>query len=162
MTARIGINGMGRIGRLALRAVLGGVRDYVLAGKEALDIVHVNEVAGDAATTAHLLEFDSVHGRWREQITADENSIRIGDTRMGHASESIPGDVAWEASGIDIVLECTGKFRTPELLAPYFERGVKKVIVAAPVKEGALNIVMGVNDDLYDPAVHDQLPGARG
>jgi glyceraldehyde 3-phosphate dehydrogenase len=112
MTARIGINGMGRIGRLALRAVLGGVRDYVLAGKEALDIVHVNEVAGDAATTAHLLEFDSVHGRWREQITADENSIRIGDTRMGHASESIPGDVAWEASGIDIVLECTGKFRT--------------------------------------------------
>ena len=160
MTARIGINGMGRIGRLVLRAVLGGVRDYVLAGKEALEIVHVNEVAGGAATTAHLLEFDSAHGRWREQITADGNSIGVGDVRMGHASESTPGDVAWEAAGVDIVLECTGKFRTPELLAPYFERGVRKVIVAAPVREDALNIVMGVNDDLYDPGSHDIVTAA--
>ena len=151
---------MGRIGRLVLRAVLGGVRDYVLVDGEILQVVCLNEVAGDAATTAHLLEFDSVHGRWREQFTAGENSVGIGDVEMVYASESAPADIAWERAGVDIVLECTGNFRTPELLAPYFERDVKKVIVAAPVKEGALNIVMGVNDDLYDPAVHDIVTAA--
>lgn len=160
MATRIGINGMGRIGRLVLRAILGGVRDYTLPGPEPLEVVHLNEIAGNAATIAHLLEFDSVHGRWRERIASSDRSVTVGGVEIGHSSEAAPGDVDWGALGIEVVLECTGKFRTPALLAPYFERGVSKVIVAAPVKEGALNIVMGVNDHLYDPDRHDILTAA--
>ena len=160
MATRIGINGMGRIGRLTLRAILGGVRDYTLPGAEFLEVAHLNEIAGDAATTAHLLEFDSVHGRWRERIASSDRSVSVGGVEIGHSSEAAPGDVDWRAHGVEAVLECTGGFRAPELLAPYFERGVKKVIVAAPVKEGALNVVMGVNDRLYDPGRHDVLTAA--
>lgn len=160
MAIRVGINGMGRIGRLVLRAFLGGVRDYTLPGADDIDVVHLNEVAGDAATAGHLLEFDSVHGRWREAISAAGDAIEIAGRPIGYTAERSPGDVPWDAADVDIVLECTGKFRTPDLLAPYFERGVKKVIVAAPVKEGALNIVMGVNDHLYDASQHDILTAA--
>jgi len=135
MTVRVGINGMGRIGRLVLRAVLGGVRDYALVDGGILDVVHLNEVAGDAATTAHLLEFDSVHGRWREEITSDSGSIIVASRMIGHSTEGSPGDVPWDSTGVDVVLECTGRFRTPELLAPYFESGVREVIVAAPHKD---------------------------
>jgi glyceraldehyde 3-phosphate dehydrogenase len=160
MTTKIGINGMGRIGRLVLRAIFGGVCDYAIDGFRAVEVTHVNELAGDAATTAHLLEFDSVHGRWREEISADSDSIAIAGHRIGYTSRGWPCDVDWKAAGVDIVLECTGKFRTPKLLAPYMDCGVEKVIVAAPVKEGALNVVMGVNDDLYDPSTHHILTAA--
>ncbi len=151
---RVGINGMGRIGRLALRAAMGGLYrapDDPRADNR-LDIVHVNELKGGAITTAHLLEFDSVHGRWRETFgTEDDRAIRVGDRRIGFSADATPDAVAWGDLGCDIVLECTGKFLTTEQLDGYFARGVKQVIVAAPVKEAAArNIVVGVNDHLYE------------
>lgn len=161
---RIGINGMGRMGRLALRAAMGGVlrADGDPRASNRLDVVHVNEIKGGAAATAHLLEFDSLHGRWRTPISADgETAIRIGGKTLGFTSAAAPGDVAWGDLGCDIVLECTGKFLKPEQLQAYFDRGVKRVIVAAPVKdERALNVVVGVNDGLYDPARHRLLTAA--
>jgi glyceraldehyde 3-phosphate dehydrogenase len=153
---RVGINGMGRIGRLVLRAAMGGM--YRPAddprAENRLDVVHVNELKGGAATTAHLLEFDSVHGRWREAFgVEDERAIRIGNRRIGFSNAATPESIAWADLGCDIVLECTGKFLKTEQLRSYFDRGVKQVIVAAPVKEAAaLNIVVGVNDHLFEPA----------
>ena len=161
---RIGINGMGRMGRLALRAGLGGVHrpdDDPRRGNR-LEIAHINEIKGGAAATAHLLEFDSIHGRWRTTIEADgDKSISVAGKRIGFTSAVAPGDVPWGDLGCDVVLECTGKFLTPERLQPYFDRGVKRVIVAAPVKhESALNVVVGVNDHLFDPARHHLLTAA--
>ncbi len=157
---RVGINGMGRIGRLALRAALGGIeRGFVPGGDpraaNRLDVVHINELKGGAAATAHLLEFDSIHGRWRADFAVAEDALTIDNRRIGFTAAAAPGDIAWGDLGCDVVLECTGKFLTPAALQPYFDRGVKRVIVSAPVKdEAALNIVIGVNDDRYDPARH--------
>jgi glyceraldehyde 3-phosphate dehydrogenase len=161
---RVGINGMGRIGRLSLRAAMGGLyrpADDPRAGNR-LDVVHVNELKGGAATTAHLLEFDSVHGRWRESFgVEDERAIVVGNRRIGFSAAPAPDSVAWGDLGCDVVLECTGKFLKTEQLDGYFARGVKRVIVAAPVKEaGALNIVVGVNDHLYEPQQHRLLTAA--
>ena len=147
-TARIGINGFGRMGRLALRA--GWERAE-------LDFAWVNEINGDPETAAHLLTFDSVHGRWAHEV-AGGAGLSIDGADLGFSSSPTPGGVEWE--GIEVVLECTGKFRTAESLAPYFERGVKKVIVAAPVKGGALNLVVGVNDHLYEADRHDLITAA--
>ena len=161
---RVGINGMGRIGRLALRAALGGAHRPADDPRRdnRLDVVHVNELKGGATATAHLLEFDSVQGRWRVPIgDEDESAILVGNRRMGFSAKASPGDVAWGDLGCDLVLECTGKFLTPDSLAGYFERGVKRVVVAAPVKhEAALNIVVGVNEARYDPAAHRILTAA--
>jgi glyceraldehyde 3-phosphate dehydrogenase len=149
---RIGINGFGRMGRLALRAGW---------GRPGLQFVHVNELKGDATTCAHLLEFDSVHGRWPQRIVAADRALSVADDVISFSRSAEPADVPWGDLGVDVVLECTGKFRTEETLAPYFERGVAKVVVAAPVKSGgALNVVMGVNDDRYDPEVHDIVTAA--
>ena len=160
----IGINGMGRIGRLALRAAYGGFRraaDDPRADNR-LDVVHVNELKGGAAVAAHLLEFDSVHGRWHGAFGVEsEDAIMLDGHRIGFSAAAQPGDVAWGDLGCDIVLECTGKFIKPEQLQAYFDRGVKRVIVAAPVKDDrALNVVVGVNDHLYDPARHRLLTAA--
>ncbi len=151
MPTRIGINGFGRIGRLVLRAAI----DW-----PELAFAQINEIAGDAATAAHLLTFDSVHGRWERGAQATDGGLVVGDHTIGYSSIKDPGGVPWAAAGVEIVLECSGKFRTVEQLQPYFAAGVKKVIVAAPVKQGALNIVMGVNDDQYDPEVHHLLTAA--
>ena len=149
---RIGINGFGRIGRLALRAGWAGPD---------LQFVHVNELHGDAATAAHLVEFDSVHGRWARQIGHRGQMLEVDGCPIDYSAASEPGAVAWGDLGVDVVLECTGKFRTRESLAPYFARGVKKVIVAAPVKDPtALNVVVGVNDDRYDPSIYDIVTAA--
>lgn len=161
---RIGINGMGRMGRLALRAAFGGVPrpfDDPRAANR-LDIAHVNEIKGGAAATAHLLEFDSIHGRWHTSFEVDgEKAIAVGGRRIGFSAAAAPADIAWGDLGCDIVLECTGKFLKPEQLQAYFDRGVKRVIVAAPVKhESALNVVVGVNDGLYDPRRHRLLTAA--
>jgi glyceraldehyde 3-phosphate dehydrogenase len=161
---RVGINGMGRIGRLALRAGMGGLlreADDPRAGNR-IDVVHVNELKGGAATTAHLLEFDSIHGRWRERFgVEDDRAVMIGNHRIGFSAEATPDAVAWGDLGCDIVLECTGKFLTSERLNGYFARGVKQVIVAAPVKQdAALNVVVGVNDHLYEPHRHRLLTAA--
>ena len=155
---RVGINGMGRIGRLALRAAMGAAErpaDDPRAGNR-LEVVHLNELKGGAAATAHLLEFDSVQGRWRADIAAEgDDAIRIDDRRLGFSSHATAAEIPWGDLGVDLVLECTGKFLTPETLQGHLDRGAKRVIVAAPVKVGdVLNIVVGVNHHLYDPARH--------
>ena len=161
---KVGINGMGRMGRLALRAAFGGVARPLDDPRRdnRLEVIHVNEVKGGAAATAHLLEFDSMHGRWHTTFELDgERGMAVGGTYLGFSAAASPGDVAWGDLGCEMVLECTGKFLKPEQLQAYFDRGVKKVIVAAPVKdERALNIVVGVNDHLYEPARHHLLTAA--
>ena len=119
-----------------------------------MSIVHVNEIKGGAATAAHLLEFDSVHGRWTRNTTVASDHFTIDGRTVAFTDASKPNEVPWDANAVDIVLECSGKLITTDALEPYFERGVRKVVVAAPVKQGALNIVMGVNDQLYDPERH--------
>ena len=148
MAARIGINGFGRMGRLGLRAGW---------GRDGLDFVQVNETSGDAASAAHLLMFDSVHGRFALDCAADASQLLVDGRSLAYSSNTAIGDTDW--SGCDIVIESTGRFRQPEQLAAYFEQGVKKVIVAAPVN-GALNVVYGVNHQDYDPARHDLLTAA--
>jgi glyceraldehyde 3-phosphate dehydrogenase len=149
---RITINGFGRMGRLALRAAWGWPE---------VEFVHVNELHGDAATAAHLLTFDSVHGRWPHDVGAGGDALTIDGTSVSFSGHAAPGDVPWDELGVDVVVECTGKFRTPEKLAPYFDRGVRKVVVAAPVKDDrAVNVVVGVNDDRYDPERHDIVTAA--
>ena len=151
MSVRVGINGFGRMGRLSLRAAW----DW-----PALAFTHVNEPAGDAATAAHLLTFDSIHGRWSEDVHGEGDVLAVNGTKVGYSNAAEPGGVPWGELGVEIVLECSGKFRTRESLEAYFRQGVRKVIVAAPVKEGALNVVVGVNDHLYEPQHHDLLTAA--
>ena len=155
---RVGINGMGRIGRLALRAAMGAAQrpgDDPRAHHR-LDVVHLNELKGGAAATAHLLAFDSVQGRWRANIAADgEHSIRIDQKQLAFSSHATSSQIPWGDLGVDLVLECTGKFLTLETLQGHLDRGAKRVIVAAPVKVGGvLNIVVGINHHLYQPASH--------
>ena len=134
------------MGRLAFRAAW---------GCPDLAVVHINEIKGGPATAAHLLEFDSVHGRWPKLIKAGAGELTVEGRPIKFTAELKPNEAPWEGSQVDIVLECSGKLLTPEVLEPYFQRAVRKVIVAAPVKhQGALNIVMGVNDGLYSPAEH--------
>lgn len=152
---RVGINGMGRIGRLALRSAMGGAHrpdDDPRRGNR-LEVVHVNELKGGAAATAHLLTFDTVQGRWRESISATEQTLQIGEQSITFSSAASPSEIDWAAHGVDVVLECTGKFLTPDALKGHFDRGAKRVIVAAPVKVGdVLNVVVGINHEQYDPA----------
>ena len=155
---RVGINGMGRIGRLALRAAMGAAErpsDDPRAGNR-LNVVHLNELKGGALATAHLLAFDSVQGRWRAEISAaDDSAIRIGDRELAFSSHAAAADIPWGDLGVEVVLECTGKFLSPETIQGHLDRGAKRVIVAAPVKVGnVLNIVVGVNHHLYDPTQH--------
>jgi glyceraldehyde 3-phosphate dehydrogenase len=161
---RVGINGMGRMGRLVLRAAMGGVSraDGDPRDGSRLDIAHVNEIKGGVAATAHLIEFDSMHGRWRVPIAVESASaLSVAGRRIGFSEGKTPGDIPWGDLGCDVVLECTGKFLKPAELEAYFACGVKRVIVAAPVKdEAALNVVVGVNDHLYDPARHRLLTAA--
>jgi glyceraldehyde 3-phosphate dehydrogenase len=161
---RVGINGMGRIGRLAFRAALGGAErpaEDPRAGHR-LDVVHVNEIKGGAPAVAHLLEFDSIQGRWRAGLAADgAGAIALGSRRVGYSEHKDPGDIPWGDLGVDVVLECTGKFLTPETLSGHLRRGAKRVIVAAPVKDpSVLNVVVGVNEHLYDHARHPILTAA--
>jgi glyceraldehyde 3-phosphate dehydrogenase len=149
---RVGINGFGRMGRLALRAGW---------DRPDLRFVHVNELVGDAATSAHLLEFDSVHGRWQRRIASSDGALVIDGSEITFSRAAKPAGVDWADLGVDLVLECTGAFRTGETLTPYAEKGVHKVVVAAPVKDGsALNVVLGVNHGAYDPAEHHVVTAA--
>ena len=155
---RVGINGMGRIGRLALRAAMGAADrppDDPRAGNR-LQVVHLNELKGGAAASAHLLSFDSVQGRWRADIAATgDHSICINERDLSFSSHPVSAEIPWGDFGVDLVLECSGKFLTPETLQGHLDRGAKRVIVAAPVKVGGvLNIVVGINHNLYDPAQH--------
>jgi glyceraldehyde 3-phosphate dehydrogenase len=147
-TARVGINGFGRMGRLGLRAGW---------NFDELDIVQINETACDVAGSAHLLEFDSVHGRFDQACKVEGNDLLIDCKRLAYTSNTAIGDTDW--SDCDIVIESSGRFRKPEQLQAYFDQGVRKVIVAAPVN-GALNIVYGINDNEYEPHTHHLLTAA--
>ncbi|MCP8686301.1 ArsJ-associated glyceraldehyde-3-phosphate dehydrogenase [Marinobacterium sedimentorum] len=144
MAIKIGINGFGRMGRLALRAAWGWPE---------VEFVQINDPAGDAATLAHLLSFDSIHGRWQHQAGSEGDDILVGAQRIRTSRNSAIGETDW--SGCDLVIEASGRMKTRTLLQAYLDQGVKRVLVTAPVKEsGILNMVMGVNHDLYDPAQH--------
>ncbi|AQS48421.1 type I glyceraldehyde-3-phosphate dehydrogenase [Thioclava nitratireducens] len=143
------LNGLGRIGKLALKPLL----------ECGAKIAWINDAVGDAAMQAHLLEFDSVHGRWDAEFSSDANSVTIDGTRLPFIGtrniEDLPLD------GVDVVIDCTGVFKSEAALAPYFAAGVKKVVVSAPVKDGpTANIVYGVNNDAYDPAAHSIVTAA--
>ena len=145
MSVRIGINGLGRMGRLGFRA-----------GWEnpAYEIVHLNEIAGDSTSMAHLLEFDSVHGRWHRALSHEDDAIIVDGKRVSFSRQAKPGDIDWAGMGIDLVIECTGKFKTESALECYFDQGVKKVLVSAPIPDPAVNIVYGINQQEYDSGKH--------
>ncbi|KJR30711.1 ArsJ-associated glyceraldehyde-3-phosphate dehydrogenase [Vibrio sp. S234-5] len=150
MSIKVGINGFGRIGRLALRASF----DW-----PEIEFVQINDVAGDAATLAHLLEFDSVQGRWQHEVKSESNAIVINGKTIATSQEKAIDAVDW--SGCDVVIEATGKHRKSEFLNLYLEQGVKRVVVSAPVKEdGIANIVVGVNDHIFDPEKHQIVTAA--
>ena len=152
MTTRIGINGFGRVGRLAVRAL----RDH-----PELALVHVNEHKGGVAAAAHLLEFDTVHGRFAGTVTNDGADMTIDGSRVSFSEHSDPGMIPWGDSGVEIVIEATGAWKTAEALGPHLRQGVRKVVVACPVKSpGVLNVVMGCNDHLYDPEAHQIVTAA--
>lgn len=150
MSIKVGINGFGRIGRLALRASF----DW-----PEIEFVQINDVAGDAATLAHLLEFDSVQGRWHHEVTSESNTIVINGKTIQTTKEKAIDAVDW--SGCDVVIEATGVHRKTEFLNQYLAQGVKRVVVSAPVKEeGIANIVVGVNDHIFDPETHQIVTAA--
>ncbi|WP_368346293.1 ArsJ-associated glyceraldehyde-3-phosphate dehydrogenase [Pelagovum sp. HNIBRBA483] len=146
---KIALNGLGRIGKLALKQLL----------ETGAEIAWINDAVGDPAMHAHLLEFDTVHGRWDAEFGADETGITINGRRLpvhnARRIEDLPLD------GVDMVIDCTGVFKTEAALAPYFAAGVKKVVVSAPVKDGpTANIVYGVNNEVYDTAAHQIVTAA--
>ena len=146
MSIRVGINGFGRIGRLVVRA---------LRHQPGLELVHVNEVKGGLATAAHLLEFDTVHGRYPGSVEVDDRTLVVDGRPISFSEHDTPAAIDWNQLGVDVVIESTGKFKTVDDLAPHLDRGAHTVVVACPVKsDGALNVVMGCNDHLYDPLVH--------
>ena len=143
------INGLGRIGKLALRPLI----------ESGAKIAFINDVVGDPEMHAHLLEFDTVHGRWNADFSYDEHSITIDGRQIKLCKNRDLADLPLE--GVDVVIDCTGAFKTEAKLAPYFAAGVKKVVVSAPVKDGpSANIVMGVNDDTYDAERHSIITAA--
>jgi glyceraldehyde 3-phosphate dehydrogenase len=146
MTVRVGINGFGRMGRLVVRA---------LRDQPDLELAHVNEHTGGIDVAAHLLEFDTVHGRYAGEVSVEGEQLVIDGRRVTFSEKARPADIAWHELGVDLVIESTGKFKTVTDLDPHLEAGARRVVVACPVKsDGVLNVVMGCNDHLYDPAVH--------
>ena len=154
---KIGINGFGRIGRLVFRA---------LWSRPGIELVHVNDCGGDAQTAAHLLAFDSVHGRWQQAVQGNTRGFFVGSQAVSYTRQSDPTTVPWKEAGVEMVLECSGKFKTPATLQPFFDQvGLKRVVVACPVKgeiagAEALNVVFGINHQLYDPEQHRLLTAA--
>ncbi|ENW4831990.1 ArsJ-associated glyceraldehyde-3-phosphate dehydrogenase [Vibrio vulnificus] len=150
MTIKVGINGFGRIGRLAMRAAF----DW-----PELEFVLINDVAGDATTLGHLLEFDSVQGRWHHEVTVQGQQLHINGHVIETTQQRDISAVDW--SGCDVVIEATGVHRKSRFLNQYLEQGVKRVVVSAPVKEeGIANIVVGVNDEIFNPEQHRIVTGA--
>lgn len=151
MTVKVGINGFGRIGRLALR--------YALESNSELEVVAVNDLT-DANMLAHLLKYDSVHGVMEEEVKAEGDSIYIGDKAIKVFSEKDPSKLPWGELGVDIVIESTGIFRKRDQAQMHIDAGAKKVIISAPASDDDLTIVMGVNEDKYDPANHHVVSNA--
>ena len=151
--SKIAINGLGRMGKLLVRALVDG--------GHGADIVLLNDVAGGPEAHAHLLEFDTVHGRWRRAIAYDADTVSIDGRPIRLTNGRRLEDLPLAALGVDLVVDCTGVFKTPAKVQPYYDAGVAKVVVSAPIKEApALNLVYGVNHDLYDPAEHHLVTAA--
>ena len=152
MAIRVGINGFGRIGRQVLRAAKQqGVAD--------LDFVAINDLT-DTNTLAHLFKYDSVHGQFDGHVTADADSITVDGDRIRILAERDPAQLPWKDLGVDIVLECTGRFTVKADAMKHIEGGAKKVIISAPATNEDITIVMGVNSDKYDPATHHVISNA--
>ncbi len=150
---KIAINGLGRMGKLVIRS-------FFDVGIDA-EIVLLNDGMGDAELHAHLLEFDTVHGRWRADFTHDDESITIDGQKMRFTSTRDLSELPLKELGVDLVVDCTGAFKTNAKLQPYFDAGVKKVVVSAPVKEDDVaNIVYGVNHEIYDAEAHNVITAA--
>jgi glyceraldehyde 3-phosphate dehydrogenase len=150
---RIALNGLGRIGKLALRDLI----DTGAGG----EIVLLNDPVGDPDQHALWMEFDSVHGRWPRAISHDATSLTLSGQTIRLTQAKRIEDLPLAALGIDLVIDCTGIFKTAAKVAPYYAAGVKKVVVSAPVKDGgALNLVYGVNHHLYDAAQHNLITAA--
>ena len=147
MTIRVGINGFGRIGRNFWRAV------NAADGDRGFEIVAANDL-GDIATMAHLLKYDTVLGTLPVDVSVSGDAIRAGDKTIKILAEREPAKLPWRDLGVDIVIESTGRFTTGPTAKAHIEAGAKKVIISAPAKDEDITIVMGVNDDAYDPAVH--------
>ena len=150
MSIKVAINGFGRMGRLFFRAAW---------DNPSFEIVHINELKGDAKTAAHLLEFDSVHGTWSREIQSSDCSLYVEGKEILYTNAAEPSSIPLQ--DIDIVVECSGVFKDEKSLQPYFDKDIPKVLVSAPVKdESALNIVYGINDDLYDVNEHRLITAA--
>lgn len=137
---KVAINGFGRMGRLALRAAFDWPN---------VQFVHINETATDVVGSAHLLHFDSAHGRWHHAVDVEAGQIKIGDQLISYSSNPVIADTDWGGLGVDVIIEATGAFRTRDQLQAYLDQGIQQVIVAAPMKEGIKNIVMGVNESVF-------------
>ena len=150
MTIKLGINGFGRIGRMIFRTSL---------NNPDVEVTAINDLT-DTKTTAHLLEYDSVHGLLNRSVTADKNCIDIDGKTIKKFSYKDPGQIPWKDASVDIVCECTGLFRDHESASKHFEGGARKVLISAPASNPDITIVMGVNDDMYDPASHNIISNA--
>jgi glyceraldehyde 3-phosphate dehydrogenase len=151
MSVRVGINGFGRIGRLFLRAARMRNAD--------LEVVGVNDLT-DAATMAHLLKYDSVHGVWPGEVEATPDGIAMDGRPFALFAEKDPALLPWRELGVDVVVECTGRFTDREQAAKHLAAGAAKVVISAPSKDADFTMVMGVNDSLYDPSLHDVVSNA--
>jgi glyceraldehyde 3-phosphate dehydrogenase len=150
MSIKLAINGFGRIGRVVFRASL---------NHPDLEVVAINDLT-DPATMAHLLTYDSVHGKLDAEVTHSENSISVNGRSISVTAIKDPAQLPWKSHGVDIVAECTGLFRDRESAAKHLSAGARKVIISAPAKEPDATIVMGVNSSLYDPKQHDVISNA--
>ena len=147
---RIAINGFGRIGRLAVRQII---------GDESVKLVAINS-PGDIATSAHLFKYDSNYGVWPGTIDIDGQTLTIDGQEIAYSSERDPAKLPWAELGVDLVIECTGVFTSREGASLHLQAGAKKVVISSPAKEEDITIVMGVNEGLYDPANHHIISNA--
>ena len=153
MMKKICLNGLGRIGKLLLRELI--------KHNNLVDLIFINDSMGDAKTHAHLLEFDSIHGRWNKKINVEGNSLKIENKTIPFFSYNDPTDIPIKENNIDVVIDCTGSNKSPEKIKPYFTNGAKKVLVSAPIKDkSVINIVYGINEGLYDPSKYDIITAA--
>jgi glyceraldehyde 3-phosphate dehydrogenase len=152
MTTRIGINGFGRIGRQTLKAILERHADQ-------LEVVGINDLA-PTATNAHLFKYDSTYGRFDGEVSAGENEITVNGQKIHASSEKDPAQLPWKELGVDLVIESTGIFTDATKARAHLEAGARKVIITAPAKNEDVTLVLGVNEDRYDPEKHDIVSNA--
>ncbi len=151
MSIRVGINGFGRIGRLSLRAAL--------SKSAPIEVVAVNDL-GSPDLLAHLLKYDSIHGTLPDSVEVDGTTVRVAGQRISFLAEKNPANLPWRELGVDVVIESTGRFTDREAAAQHLGAGAKKVVISAPAKNEDITVVMGVNEQKYDPAQHHIISNA--